>query len=131
MDAKMTKKGRELLCKAHAGDTQLSPITYIALGSGGCSEGEPIAVTGNETALKSELARKEIESHQYIEETVEDVVKIKTRYSVSLGESELAGEVISEAGLVDGDGNLIAYLTFTEKGKDQDMEFTFNLDEIF
>lgn len=131
MDAKMTKKGRELLCKAHAGDIQLSPITYIALGSGGCSEGEPIAVTGNETALREELARKEVESHQYSEETVGEAVKIKTRYSMSLSESELAGEVISEAGLVDGEGNLIAYLTFTEKGKDQDMEFTFNLDEIF
>lgn len=131
MEAKTTKKGRELLCKAQAGDIQLSPISYIALGSGGCSEGEPIAVTGNETALKAELVRKEVESHQYSEETDGDVVKIKTRYSVSLGEDELAGEIISEAGLVDGNGNLIAYLTFMEKGKDEGMEFTFNLDEMF
>ncbi len=131
MEAKTTKKGRELLCKAHAGDTQLSPIAFIALGSGGCSGGSPIAVTGLETALKSELVRKEIESHQYGEETVDGAVKIWTRYSIALSESELAGEFISEAGLIDGDGNLIAYLTFMEKGKDEGMEFAFNLDEIF
>ncbi len=131
MDAKMTKKGRELLCKAHAGDTQLSPITHIALGEGGCSGSSPIAVTGLETALAQELVRKELESHQYGEKTVDGAVKIWTRYSVTLSESELAGKVISEAGLVDGDGNLVAYLTFMGKGKDQGMEFTFNLDESF
>lgn len=133
MEAKMTKTGRELLCKAHAGDVALSPIAYIALGSGGCSGGVPIAVTGTETALKQELLKKEIESHTYVEEPDESTgaIQVKTRYSITLANTELANEIISEAGLVDAAGNLIAYLTFTEKGKDADMEITFNIDELF
>ncbi len=131
MEAKMTKKGRELLCKAHAGDARLSPIAHIALGNGGRDDGGPIAVTGLETELKSEIARKAVESHEYGEETDGGMLKIKERYSISLSEEELAGETISEAGLVDGDGNLVAYLAFLGKGKDKDMEFTFNIDEIF
>lgn len=129
MDAKMTKTGREQLCKAHAGDTELSPITKIALGSGGCRGGEPIEVTGKETELKSKLIEKEIASHQYIEE--EESGKLKTRYTISLGDDELVDQKISEAGLIDGEGRLVAYITFLEKGKDQGMDFTFNIDEIF
>lgn len=133
MEAKMTKTGRELLCKAHAGDSQLSPITYIALGNGGCLNGVPIAVSGNETTLKAVLVKKTIESHQYIEEADGDTgnKKVKMRYTISLGKDELVDEKISEAGLIDADNKLIAYITFLEKGKDQGMEFTFNVDEIF
>lgn len=133
MEVKMTKTGRELLCKAHAGDMQLSPITYISLGAGGCSSGTPILVTGNETAMKEELIQKEIESHQYLEKADESTgaISVKVRYTISLGETELVGKTISEAGLMDADGNLVAYMTFLEKGKDKDMEFIFNMDELF
>lgn len=133
MEAKMTKKGRELMCKAHAGDVQLSPITYISLGSGGCSGGAPILVTGNETAMKEELVQKEIESHQYLEEADESTgaISVKVRYTIRLSENELVGKTISEAGLLDAEGNLVAYMTFLEKGKDQGMEFIFNMDELF
>lgn len=131
MEAKITKTGRELLCKAHAGDIPLSPITYIALGSGGCQDGIPVEVTGNEIALKAELLKKGITSHQYKEEVAGKTVKVKMQYTVILTEEELADTKISEAGLLDAEGNLIAYLTFLEKGKDQGMEFTFHIDEIF
>lgn len=133
MEAKVTKYGREMLCKAHAGDTQLKPITHISLGNGGISEGIPVTVTGNETALKNEIIKKAAESHQYLEE--EDAstgeVKAKMRYMVSLGKTELVNEKISEAGLIDADGGLVAYLTFLEKGKDEGMTFQFHIDEIF
>lgn len=133
MEAKMTKRGRELLCKAHAGDVTLSPITYIALGKGGCAEGVPIAVMGAETALKEELIKLPVTAHQYSEELDDSTgsTKVKMRYSATLGEKELADETISEAGLIDGDENLIAYITFLGKGKDEDMEFIFNIDELF
>ena len=38
---------------------------------------------------------------------------------------------ISEQGLFDSDGDLIAYKTFLPKGKDDDMEFIFDMDEVF
>lgn len=132
MEAKITKYGRTALCKAHAGDVELKPITHVALGDGGVSGGAPIAVTGNETALKNEIVKKAVEAHQYLEEADADGgIKVKTRYTVSLAKSELVDERISEAGLVDADGGLVAYITFLEKGKDEGMAFQFNIDEIF
>lgn len=133
MEAKMTKKGRELLCKAHAGIVTLSPVTYIALGSGGCSDGTPIDVTGNEMSLKAELIRKETGAGTYAEELDAEsgTYVVKARYMVSLGKEELSDSKISEAGLIDAEGNLVAYITFYEKGKDSGMEFTFYVDEIF
>lgn len=129
MDAKMTKIGREQLCKAHAGDVTLSPIKKIALGNGGCQDGSPITVTGDETALKSELIKKDVASHTYIDDV--ESGKLKMRYTIVLGDDELVGDKISEAGLIDENERLVAYITFLEKGKDQGMEFTFNIDEIF
>lgn len=133
MEAKMTKRGRELLCKAHAGDAALSPITYIAMGSGGCTDGVPIAVTGNETELKEELIQMPVAAHQYSEELDDSTgaTKVKMRYTATLGEKELPDTIMNEAGLVDGDGNLVAYLTFLPKGKDEDMEVVFCIDELF
>ena len=50
---------------------------------------------------------------------------------MKLEKNELANEYISEQGLVDSDGDLVAYKTFLPKGKDEDMEFVFSMDEIF
>lgn len=121
----ITKKGREKLCKAHAGEIILPKITYMAFGKGGIGEGgQPIATTGEEVALRQELLKKEIDGHTFPSETT-------CRYSVRLSKQELANETISEQGLFDEEGDLIAYKTFLGKGKDSDMEFVFNMDEIF
>lgn len=121
----ITKKGREKLCKAHAGEIILPKITHMAFGKGGIGEGgELIVATGEEMTLKMELLKKEIDSHIFPVETT-------CRYSVKLGKNELVGESISEQGLFDEEGDLIAYKTFLPKGKDSDMEFIFNMDEIF
>ena len=48
-----------------------------------------------------------------------------------LSKAELANQNISEQGLFDADGDLVAYKTFLPKGKDDDMEFIFDMDEIF
>ena len=44
---------------------------------------------------------------------------------------ELANQSISEQGLFDEDGDLVAYITFLPKGKDEGMVFIFDMDEIF
>lgn len=121
----ITLKAREDFAKAHAGDIALPHIVQMAFGSGGLdTEGNPIATTGEEVALRNELLRKEIDSHSYPETTT-------CRYSVRLDKVELANQVISEQGLFDENGNLVAYKTFLGKGKDDDMEFIFDMDEIF
>lgn len=121
----ITKTGREKLCKAHAGDIALPIITQMAFGSGGVDEsGTVIATTGEEAALRNELLRKNIDSHTF-------PITTTGRYSVRLGKEELADQNISEMGLFDAEGDLVAYKTFLPKGKDGDMEFIFDMDEIF
>ena len=120
----ITKKGREKLCKAHAGDVALPKISHMVLGDGGYSGESVIEPTGDESALKNQLIKKEINGHTFPETTT-------CRYSMRLTKEELSGQYISEQGLVDEDGDLVAYKTFMPKGKDEDMEFVFDMDEIF
>lgn len=123
----MTVIARKKLCKAHAGDQQLSKITHIAWGNGGVDEnGTPKKTTGNEIALYNELLKKEIESHVYINSE-----NTSCRYTATLEAGELTGEEISEMGLFDEDGDLVAYRTFLRKGKDADIPQIYDMDEIF
>lgn len=123
----ITEIGRKKLCKAHAGDLVLPAITQMAFGSGGVdTDGNMIETTGTETALKAELLKKGLSSHSYT-----DGKETTCRYTVRLEKTELANKSISEQGLFDVDGDLIAYKTFLPKGKDDDMEFIFDMDEVF
>ena len=97
----------------------------MAFGNGGVDTGgAPIATTGEEVALRNELLKKDIDSHTF-------PITTTGRYTVRLGKEELADQNISEMGLFDAEGDLIAYKTFLPKGKDSDMEFIWDMDEIF
>ncbi len=121
----ITVKAREDLTKAHAGDITLPAIKYMAFGNGGLdTQGNPVNTTGEEVSLRNELLRKNIDTHSY-------PIKTTCRYSVRLEKQELANQVISEQGLFDENGSLVAYKTFLPKGKDEDMEFIFDMDEVF
>ncbi len=121
----ITKIGREKLCKAHAGDRTLPVIVKMAFGNGGLNQdGSVIETTGEEISLRSELLRKNIDNHSYPDATT-------ARYSVHLDKLELANQFISEMGLFDEEDELIAYKTFLPKGKDEDMEFNWDMDEKF
>jgi hypothetical protein len=123
----ITAIGRKKLCMAHAGDASLPAITKMAWGNGGVDEaGQPLPTTGNEVGLYYELLVKDIESHIYPEEG-----KTTCRYTATLEAGELAGEEISEMGLYDADGDLVAYRTFMRKGKDADIPQIYDMDEIF
>lgn len=125
--AVITETGRKKLCKAHSGDIVLPGIVQMALGDGGLMEdGQPKATTGNEVALYSELLKREVDGHSYINES-----ETTCRYTMRLGKTDLADKVLSEMGLYDSEGDLVAYKTFSGKGKDNDMEFVFDMDEIF
>lgn len=121
----ITAKGREKLCKAHAGDAMLPKLKYIAYGDGGVDENDvPIPVIGDEVSLRNELLRMEIDSHSYPVETT-------CEYKSGLDKEQLANVYISELGIFDEEGDLIVYKTFLKKGKDDDMLFDFSLQEIF
>lgn len=123
----ITVTGRRKICMAHVGDMELPVITRMAWGNGGVDEtGQPLVTTGNEVGLYSELLVKDIESHEYVNDA-----QTTCRYRATLEEGELSGEEISEMGLYDADGDLIAYRTFLRKGKDADIPQIYDMDEIF
>lgn len=112
---------------AHAGDAGLPAITKMAWGSGGLDvDGQPLATTGNEIGLYNELMVKDIESHAYVGEG-----ETTCRYTAALEAGDLPGEMISEMGLYDAEGDLVAYRTFLPKGKDADIPQIYDMDEIF
>ena len=73
-----------------------------------------------------EILKKNIGGHMYTNEK-----ETSCRYTARLEKEELANQSISEQGLFDEDGDLVAYITFLPKGKDEGMVFIFDMDEIF
>lgn len=123
----ITATGRKKLCMALAGDASLPVIAKMAWGDGGVdSDGQPLGATGNEVGLYNELLVKDVESHEYINDG-----QTTCRYSGTLEAGELSGKQISEMGLYDVDGDLIAYRNFLPKGKDADIPQIYKMDTIF
>ena len=121
----ITKAAREKMVKARAGAIVLPKITGMAFGNGGVDEaGVVIPPTEEQTELKKELYRKAIDKYSFPEDTT-------CRYECTLSESELAGQEISEIGLYDEENDIVCIKTFLRKGKDEDVEQTYVLDDIF
>ena len=113
--AVITDLRRKNLCRITSGAiTSLPAIAQVAFGDGGADEqGEPKAPMGSQTALNHEIGRYD------------------ARYTVTIPADELAGVSISEAALVDAEGNLCAVKNMYPKGKDADVTFTFTFDDEF
>lgn len=123
MNAIVTIKAREKMLKARAGEAELSKIVGFAFGNGGVdSSGDVITPTEDQEALNNELLRKVIDGYTFTSNLV-------CRYACTLEKSELAGYKISEIALYDEDGDLVAIKNFTSKGKDDDLEMTFQIDD--
>lgn len=97
----------------------------MAFGTGAVdASGVPIPPTANDSSLKNEIFRKAVDSYTFTDDTT-------CRYLCTLSVSECAGENINEIGLYDEDGDIIAIKSFKNKGKDSDLEMTFQVDDIF
>lgn len=121
----ITKIARKKLVQARAGAIVLPAIVGMAFGTGGVDvNGVVVSPSEDQTALKNEVLRKAIDGYSFVADTT-------CRYECTLKEAELAGEYISELGLYDTEGDLVCIKTFTKKGKDDDLEMTFTLDDIF
>ncbi|MCC3382086.1 phage tail protein [Paenibacillus farraposensis] len=120
-----TAYAREQMARARAEGGILTKVVKMAFGSGGVDQsGKPLPLDGTEQALKKELVQKDITSFEFI-------APATIRYTCSLTETELAGETINELALVDSAGKLTAIRTMTNKIKDSDMEFIFEIDDIY
>lgn len=121
----ITKKAREKLVRARAGAITLPKIIGMAFGNGGVdADGAIIKPAEMQGGLTKELFRKVIDGYSFPEDTT-------CRYECTLAEDELAGEEISEIGLYDEEGDIVCIKTFLRKGKDDDIEQTYILDDIF
>lgn len=120
----ITKTARKKLVQARAGIISLPKIVGMAFGSGGVNSKGEVPPTDNQTTLTAEMYRKKIDGYSVLSDT-------SIRYECTLTESELAGKSISEIGLYDANGDLVCIKTFTAKGKDDDIQMTYTLDDVF
>ena len=121
----ITRNARMKLVQARAGAITLPKVVGMAFGNGGVeADGTVIEPPDTQTTLASELYRKPIDVYSFPEDCI-------CRYECTLLENELAGEEISEIGLYDEDGDIVCIKNFTRKGKDDDVEQTYVLDDIF
>lgn len=124
-DAVVTLTARKKMVKARAGVIDLPPIVGMAFGTGGVDEaGNPVAPSVADEGLKHEVFRKVVDSFTFTDDTT-------CRYLCTLTANECVEEYISELGLYDSEGDIIAIKTFKSKGKDADLEMTFRIDDIF
>ena len=122
----ITRKRRVKLCQASSDESKpLPPVTHIALGSGGADEdGEPLTPLETQEALADEIVRYPVGEVSYPAETT-------ARYSVTVPAGELTGRSISEAALIDSDGDLGAIKNMYAKREDAGVAFTFEFDDEY
>ncbi|MDE7043957.1 MAG: phage tail protein, partial [Acetatifactor sp.] len=111
--------------QARAGAIALPKVVGMAFGNGGVDiDGNIISPKEGQSGLTSELYRKPIDGYLFPTDTT-------CRYECTLMEQELAGEEISEIGLYDEDEDILCIKAFKRKGKDDDVQQTYVLDDIF
>ncbi len=121
-----TNYRREQLCKITSGAvTTIPKITHMAFGDQGVdASGAVIPPTGDQTALRHEVGRYAIDSVTY-------PVATTARYVATIPKADLPGVNLSEAALVDADGNLCNIRNMLPKGKDGDVAFIFTIDDEY
>ena len=100
---------RERLASHMASISTLPPLAYVAFGDGGHNaDNTPKSVSHKSSSLYHETVRKPL-SALYQEDS------LSTTGKGVIESSEIAGGVISEAGLFDAAGNLVGWKTFAPK----------------
>ncbi len=125
MNEVTTTQGKIDLARARAGEIPIPKIAYIALGTGGHEPGDPtkpVPPSPDQLALENEILRKPV--------SIERTGNVN-RYWIELGKDEANGQVITEEGLIDENGTLVAVKTFGGKTKEIDTTLVFDWYENF
>lgn len=112
------------MLEARAGIAPLPRIVGMAFGDGAAQNGVVEPPDADIPSLKHELYRQENDGYQVISDTC-------IRYTCTLEKGTLKGSRINEMALYDADGDLVAIKSFMDKGKDEDIEMAFEIDDIF
>lgn len=116
-EAVLLKSFRERIAAHMAGNGALYPIKYIAYGDGGHNSNlQPISPSEDATALQHEVLRKEVAAVRQ-----DDSLSVTGKGTIE--NNELIGTQLSEAALVDSQGNLIGIKTFAPKVKEADERY--------
>ncbi len=103
----------------------LPKIVGMAFGDGAKSGTDYRAPLPTDTSLQNELLRQEVDSAVLQDD------EISVLYTCVLAKETLGGESINELALYDEEGDLVAIKSFTDKGKDSDMEMGFSVLDRF
>jgi len=121
-----TTQARIDMARARKGEIPLPKITHIAFGTGGHAPGDPytpLSPSPDDTQLENEVLRKTV--------TVSLPIATTIRYTAEILSSDgIDGTIITEAGLLDENGTLVARKTFPGKEK-TDLNLKFDWDEVF
>ncbi len=121
----VTTAAKRKMLLARAGKAALPTIAGMAFGTGGVdSSGNVKTYASGAAKLNNEVFRKKIDKYEVISDT--DV-----RYTCTLSSTELNGTNISEIGLYDTTGDIVAMKCFAAKGKDSGESMVFECDDKF
>lgn len=121
----VTNAYRTRLADFHAGVSPLAPFGYMAFGDGGHRpDGTPKAPDPDAIALGHEMLRKPLTSI-----TRPSLYTVECEGRIEPG--ELTGEKVSEAALLDADGQVVAIKTFAPKTRDADELYQVFIEPLF
>ena len=120
-----TKVGRAKFAAAHQTGT-LPRITHLAFGNGGHdpATGGPVEFDDNRTTVPGQFATLQPVSSVTVNGMICTIVG-------RLDYNHEVGQIVSTCGLIDADGNLVAYKNFSPKAKDADTRFEVQWTEQF
>lgn len=122
----VTNIAKRKILSARAGIiASLPAIAGMAFGDGAASGSSIRTPLATDTALQNELHRQAIDTVSPAEDGLSVV------YSTTLAKATLAGQSINEVALYDTEGDLMAIKSFSNKGKDGDMEMVFEITDRF
>ena len=105
----VTTLAKKKMVKARAGISSLPKIVGMAFGDGGVDSGGTVKPhSADQNTLHHELLRKNVDGYEVLSDT-------KIRYRCTLAENELANTYISEVGLYDADGDMVAMKAFLKE----------------
>lgn len=125
-DSIVTNIAKKKIVQARAGLIPSLPKTVgMAFGDGAVSGSTIRMPHPTDISLQHELHR------QLIDGATLQPDEISVMYITTLAKETLAGQTINEVALYDEDGDLLAIKTFSNKGKDEDMEMIFEILDKF
>lgn len=122
----VTNLAKAKIVKARAGLIATLPIVVgMAFGNGARNGNDYREAVSSDTELQNELLRQDIDKSEL------QADGISVLYSCTLAKDTLGGCDINEIALYDSEGDLVVIKTFTNKGKDDDMEMVFSILDQF